>query len=57
MNRKCLNCYKYDPERNICTIVDWKSIDDLNLHGECGFYQVNKKPLIKKLFRIWKRKK
>ena len=41
MNRKCLKCGAYIRERNVCRIVG-ESVDVLNVHGECGFYNNNK---------------
>lgn len=34
---KCANCAKCIGNR--CTVVWWKPINELNLHGECGFYE------------------
>lgn len=44
MNKKCLECGAYIREQNICRIVHWRPIDELNINGRCGFYDVYKLP-------------
>lgn len=47
MGKKCKKCTKFNGE--FCTIVHWRSIDELNTHGKCGFFE---KPKYKKSFLI-----
>ena len=54
MNKKCLKCGAYQPSENKCRIVHWMSIDELNIEGCCGFYEVNKLPRETLLSRVRK---